>query len=81
MNEHTFNKTKEIIAEHLECSYDDVNPETNLYKELGADSLDRVEITMKLEDEFEVEIPDSEMEDVATVEDFVNVIDKAKGHQ
>jgi len=78
MNQHTFEKVKEVIINHLEISPDEVKPETELIAGLGADSLDRVEITMKLEDVFEVEIQDADIAEANTVEDVVNIIEKAK---
>ena len=50
--------------------------EDNLNKDLGADSLDRVEIVIMIEDDFGIDIPDEEFEKVRTVEDLVNIIEK-----
>lgn len=65
-----------IIAEHLACEADRVVPEANLIDDLGADSLDVVELTMAFEEEFRVEIPDDLTEGVCTVDDWHKLIDK-----
>lgn len=60
-------KIKKIIAEQLGVEEDDVVPEAKFVDDLGADSLDTVELVMALEEEFEIEIPDEEAEKIQTV--------------
>jgi acyl carrier protein len=73
-----FDKVKAIFEEQLGVSQDEMQLETNFKDDLGVDSLDLYEIVMKLEDEFNVEIPAEELEDVATFEDVLNYL-KGKG--
>lgn len=70
----SFDKVKEIIVEQLGVEADDVNMESSFIDDLGADSLDIVELIMALEEEFNLEIPDEEAEKIATVGDVVNYI-------
>ena len=58
----TFDKIKDIIIEQLQVEESDVNMDTNLMKDLSADSLDAVEIIMAIEDTFGIEIPDEDAE-------------------
>ena len=67
-----------IIAEQLNVNESEIKAESNFKDDLGADSLDLYEIVMKMEDEFDVEIPAEELEDVATFEDVLNYL-KSKG--
>jgi acyl carrier protein len=67
-----FNKIKEIIANKIQIDEDKITPETSLMKDLEADSLDAVEIIMGIEEEFDIEIPDS------AAEGFENIGDIAK---
>ena len=60
-------KIKKIISEQLGVEEDDVVPEAKFVDDLGADSLDTVELVMALEEEFEIEIPDDEAEKIQTV--------------
>ncbi len=69
-----FEKIKKIIVEQLGVDEDDVNMESSFIDDLGADSLDIVELIMALEEEFDLEIPDSEAEKISTVGDAVNYI-------
>ena len=71
-------RVKEIIAKELEVSIDQVSPDAKLIEDLGADSLDTVELVMALEEEFETEIPDEEAEKITTVQQAVDYI-KAHG--
>ena len=64
-----FDKVKAIFEEQLGVSQDEMQLDTNFKDDLGVDSLDLYEIVMKMEDEFDVEIPAEELEDVATFED------------
>lgn len=69
-----FDKVKEIIADKLSVNGDDITKESSFIEDLGADSLDIVELIMALEDELEMEIPDEEAEKFVTVGDVVNYI-------
>jgi len=69
-----FEKVKKIIVEQLGVEEDDITMESSFIDDLGADSLDIVELIMALEEEFEIEIPDSEAEKIATVGDAVEFI-------
>jgi acyl carrier protein len=62
-------KVKQIIAEKLGVSEDKVNPQASFVDDLGADSLDQVELIMAFEDAFDVEIPDDDEEKFKTVKD------------
>ena len=62
-------KVKQIIAEKLVVSEDKVNPQASFVDDLGADSLDQVELIMAFEDAFDVEIPDEDAEKLKTVKD------------
>jgi acyl carrier protein len=70
-------KVKKIIAEQLGVPEGDVKPEASFVNDLGADSLDTVELVMALEEEFGVEIPDEDAEKIATVGNAIDYI-KAK---
>lgn len=74
----TFDKVKEVIIESLNCSADQVTMEARLIEDLGADSLDAVELNMAIEDAFGVEIPDTALAELKTVGDLVNHIDGLK---
>ena len=71
-------KMKEIIAEQLGVDEDEILPETSFKEDLGADSLDLFELTMALEEEYDVEIPSEDLANIATVEDVINYL-KDKG--
>jgi len=73
-----FDEVKEVIVEQLNVSPEEVKPESKFVEDLGADSLDVVEMIMALEEKFEIEIPDSEAENIKTVQDVVDYIEKAK---
>ncbi len=70
-------KVKKIISEQLGVPEADVKPESSFVNDLGADSLDTVELVMALEEEFGVEIPDEDAEKIATVQNAIDYI-KAK---
>ena len=72
-------KVKGIICEQLNVAMEDVVPEASFVDDLGADSLDQVELIMAMEEEFDLSIPDEEAETIATVQDAINYITKAKG--
>lgn len=71
----TFDKIKSILAEQLDADADEMTLETDIAKDLGADSLDVVELLMSIEDEFEVEIPDEAIETIKTIGDLVEYIE------
>ncbi len=71
----TFDKIKEIIVEQLSVDEDMVQMDTNLMKDLEADSLDAVEIILGVEEEFGIEIPDEDAEAFETVQDLVDYVD------
>ena len=70
-----FDKVREIIAEQLDVDTEEITLDTNLIKDLEADSLDAVEIIMALEDEYDIEIPDEVAEEFATVGDIVKCVE------
>ncbi len=71
----TFDRVKKVVVEQLEVSEDEVTPTASFVDDLGADSLDVVELVMGLEEEFYVEIPDQDAEKIATVGDAIAYID------
>jgi len=71
-------KVKSIIADQLGVGEDEIKPESSFIEDLGADSLDIVELVMAMEEEFEVEIPDEEAENIKTVADATNYINSHK---
>ncbi len=70
-----FEKIKEMIAEQLDVSPDEIKPESSFVDDLGADSLDITELVMAMEDEFGIEIDDEEAKKLRTVQDVVNFIE------
>ena len=70
----TFDKVKKIIIEQLGVDDADISAEASFIEDLGADSLDIVELLMALEEEFEIEIPDNDAEKITTVGDAVDYI-------
>ena len=69
-----FEKIKTILADPLDVDEETITMETDIAADLGADSLDVVELIMSIEDEFEVEVPDEKIEGIKTVGDIVNYI-------
>ncbi len=67
-------KVKNIIADQLGVGEEEIKPTSSFIEDLGADSLDIVELVMAMEEEFEVEIPDEEAENIKTVQDAGNYI-------
>ncbi len=70
-----FEKLKEILVDVLGADEEDINPESKFVDDLGADSLDLVELIMSFEDKFGIEISDEEAEKLETVQDALNYID------
>jgi len=68
----------EIIVEQLSVEKDKVIPEASFVDDLGADSLDLVELIMAMEEKFDIEIPDEDAEKIVTVQDAVNYVDNLK---
>lgn len=70
-----FDKVKELISEQLDVKADDITEASSIQDDLGADSLDVVDLVMALEDEFEIEIPEDQVENIKTVGDIVKFIE------
>jgi acyl carrier protein len=70
------NKVKKIIVDQLGVSEDEVTPQASFVDDLGADSLDTVEMVMAFEEEFTIEIPDEDAEKIRTVQDAIDYIEK-----
>ena len=70
-----FDKVKELISEQLDVKAADITEASNIQDDLGADSLDVVDLVMALEDEFDVEIPEDQVENIKTVGDIVKFIE------
>jgi len=68
-------KVKVILAEQFDIDEDTLQNDTDLQDDLGADSLDVVDLLMSIEDEFDIEIPDEEIENIRTVGELVNYIE------
>ena len=68
-------KVKAILAEQFDVEEDKITADTDLQEDLGADSLDVVDLLMSIEDEFEVEVPDAEIENIKTVGSLVSYIE------
>ncbi len=75
----TFDKVRDIVVEQLGVEADDVTMESTFIDDLGADSLDIVELIMAFEEEFSIEIPDEAAEKIKTVQDVVTYIDQNQG--
>jgi acyl carrier protein len=67
-------KVKKIIAEQLGVEEEDITPDSSFVEDLGADSLDTVELVMAFEEEFGIEIPDEDAEKILTVQNVVDYI-------
>lgn len=72
----TFDRIKKIITEHLDIDESKIIPEASFAADLGADSLDTVELIMALEEHFEIEIPDEEAQNILTVKNAVDYINE-----
>ena len=75
MKDIVFDKVKEIIVKELKIDEFKVTPEAALKEDLGADSIDAVEVIMALEDEFNISISDDAAQNIKTVQDLVNYIE------
>lgn len=75
MSQETFDKVKKIVADQLSVDADTITEKSNFANDLGADSLDTVELVMALEEEFDIEIPDEAAEKITTVQEAVDYID------
>ena len=74
-----FERVKAIVIKHLEAPPEKVVEKASFIDDLGADSLDNVELVMAFEEEFGVEIPDDAAEKISTVKDAISYIDSHKG--
>ena len=74
----TFDKGRDIVVDQLGVEADEVNIDSTFIDDLGADSLDIVELIMAFEEEFGIEIPDEAAEKIKTVQDVVSYIDQNK---
>ena len=70
-----FDEVKEVVVEQLSVNADEVKEESKFVEDLGADSLDVVELVMALEEKFDIEIPDEDAEKIATVKDAIAFIE------
>lgn len=71
------NRVIEIVCEHLAVSKETVNRNTSFIEDIGADSLDIVELVMELEEEFDIQIPDDQAEKIKTVGEAIDYIENA----
>jgi len=71
----TFDRVKKVVVEQLDVAQEEVTPEARFVEDLGADSLEVVELIMAFEEEFQIEIPDDDAEKIQTVGEAVNYID------
>jgi acyl carrier protein len=69
-----FEKMREIIAQQLGIDEEEITPDTSFKEDLGADSLDLFELTMALEDEYDIEIPAEELETIETIQDVIDYL-------
>jgi acyl carrier protein len=75
VDEELFGQVKEVIAEQLNVDPDEVHEDSSFVDDLGADSLDLVELVMALEDNFDMKIPDEDVEAIKTVGDAISYIE------
>ncbi len=73
-----FDEVKEVVVEQLNANPDEVKEDSKFVEDLGADSLDVVELVMALEEKFDIEIPDEDAEKIATVKDAIDYIEQHK---
>ena len=76
-----FDKIRDIIVDQLDASADDVTAEASIIDDLGADSLDVVDLISSVEDEFDIEIPDEAVDNIKTVGDIVSYIESATSEE
>ena len=76
-----FEKVRDIVVEQLDAEESDVTMESSIVDDLGADSLDVVDLVMSIEEEFDVEIPDEEVENIKTVGEIVKYIETASNEE
>ncbi len=74
-----FDKVRAILCEQLDLEEDAVTMRSDIADDLGADSIDLVDLIMSLEDEFDMELPDEDIANIRTVGDIVNYIEARKG--
>ncbi|HVL40283.1 MAG TPA: acyl carrier protein [Fimbriimonadaceae bacterium] len=79
MSQDVFERVKKVTVEELAVKEEEVTESASFTDDLGADSLDVVELVMALEDEFSIDIPDEEVNEIKTVGDAVNYIQKKLG--
>ncbi|CCW34074.1 acyl carrier protein [Chthonomonas calidirosea] len=72
----TFDRVRKVLLDRLDVTEEEIVPEASLVNDLKADSLDVMEIVLRLEDEFTIDIPDEDAEKIVTVQDIVDYIDK-----
>lgn len=70
-----FEEVKEILVDQLDVNEDDIEMESSLIDDLGADSLDAIDIVMTIEDQYSIEVPDEIIKNMKTVEDIVSYIE------
>lgn len=75
-SEEIFSKVKDMVAKQLSIDVKEITPEASFLDDLGADSLDTVELIMSFEEEFDIEIPDDEAENIRKVKDVLSFIEK-----
>ena len=78
-NSKTVEALKAIVAESLGISADEIESSASFIDDLGADSLDIVELVMAIEKDFDIEIPDEDAEKIATVQDAIDYVSSQKG--
>ena len=71
-----FETVRKVLAEQLEVDESIITPETDIINDLGADSLDVVELMMALEDEYGITLPETDVENIKTVQDIVDMMNK-----
>ena len=75
MSSSVFERLQKILAEQFEIDEDDITLNSDIVDDLGADSLDLVDLVMSIEDEFEIKVPDEAIEEIKTVDDAVKYIE------
>ena len=75
MSSSVFERLQKILAEQFEIDEDDITLNSDIVDDLGADSLDYIDLVMSIEDEFEIEVPDEAIEEIRTVDDAVKYIE------